>query len=98
MTADSRYPDARRRPGRPALTPADVVDHHAGIVDGMEPGRRWITIRQIATDLGVSTSTVYKWSCQGPPNFPRSIRLRNGELRVRVDWYEEWLTGLEQPI
>jgi predicted DNA-binding transcriptional regulator AlpA len=54
------------------------------------PSGRWITIRQIAADLGVSTSTAYKWSARGAPWFPRSIRLKNGDIRVRHDWYEEW--------
>jgi predicted DNA-binding transcriptional regulator AlpA len=56
---------------------------------------RWVSIRQIAADLGISISTAYKWSSRGRPWFPRSIRLHNGEVRVRRDWYEEWLTGLE---
>lgn len=56
---------------------------------------RWLSIRQIAEDLGVSSSTAYKWSARGAPWFPRSIRLRNGEIRVRKDWYEEWLEAHE---
>jgi predicted DNA-binding transcriptional regulator AlpA len=52
---------------------------------------RWMTIREIATDLAVSPSTVYKWSARGRPWFPRAIRLRNGDVRVRRDWYESWL-------
>jgi predicted DNA-binding transcriptional regulator AlpA len=56
---------------------------------------RGLSIRQIAADLGVSTSTAYKWSSRGRPWFPRSIRLRNGDIRVRRDWYEEWLAELE---
>lgn len=65
------------------------------------PGRHeaepsWLSIRQIAADLGVSTSTAYKWSARGAPWFPRSIRLHNGDIRVRRDWYEGWLASLEQ--
>lgn len=56
---------------------------------------RWITIRQIADDLGVSTSTAYKWSSRGTPWFPRCIRLKNGDIRVRRDWYEHWLNAQE---
>ncbi len=56
---------------------------------------RWLTIREIAEDLGVSTSTVYKWSARGRPFFPRSIRLRNGDIRVRRDCYEAWLEEME---
>ncbi len=57
---------------------------------------RWLSIRQIADDLGVSPHTAYKWSARGEPWFPRTIRLRNGDIRVRRDWYETWLSKLEQ--
>jgi predicted DNA-binding transcriptional regulator AlpA len=63
---------------------------------GVESEGRWLSIRQIAADLGVSTSTAYKWSARGAPWFPRCIRLRNGDIRVRRDWYEAWLAELEQ--
>ncbi len=63
---------------------------------GLSTDARWLSIRQIAEDLGVSTSTAYKWSARGTPWFPRSIRLRNGDIRVRRDWYEAWLSELEQ--
>jgi predicted DNA-binding transcriptional regulator AlpA len=56
---------------------------------------RWLSIRDIAADLGVSASTAYKWSARGEPWFPRSIRLRNGDIRVRRDWYEQWLAEHE---
>lgn len=59
-------------------------------------GRRWLSIREIAEDLGISASTAYKWSARGDPWFPRSIRLRNGwDVRIRCDWYEAWLADLE---
>ncbi len=63
---------------------------------GITTDARWLSIREIAADLGVSTSTAYKWSARRAPWFPRSIRLRNGDIRVRRDWYEKWLGELEQ--
>jgi predicted DNA-binding transcriptional regulator AlpA len=63
---------------------------------GIASDARWLSIRQIAGDLGVSSSTAYKWSARGVPWFPRSIRLHNGDIRVRRDWYEQWLGQLEQ--
>ena len=63
---------------------------------GLSDDARWLSIREIAADLGVSTSTAYKWSARGAPWFPRSIRLHNGDIRVRRDWYEAWLGQLEQ--
>ena len=58
--------------------------------------RRWWSVREIAEDLCVSLNTVYKWSsrCRARGS-PHSIRLANGEKRVRGDWYQEWLAGLE---
>jgi predicted DNA-binding transcriptional regulator AlpA len=70
------------------------VDRARGLVV-VEDLLRWVSIRQIAADLGISVSTAYKWSARGRPWFPRSIRLHNGEPRVRRDWYEDWLAGLE---
>jgi hypothetical protein len=58
-------------------------------------GHRWWSIKDIAEDLCISLNTAYKWSSRGEPWFPRSIRLANGEKRVRRDWYEEWLAGME---
>jgi predicted DNA-binding transcriptional regulator AlpA len=63
---------------------------------GLPLEARWLRIREIAGDLGVSTSTAYKWSARGSPWFPRSIRLQNGDIRVRSDWYETWLGELER--
>jgi len=47
-------------------------------------------------DLGVSINTAYKWSSRGQPDFARAVRLRNGSMRVRDDWYEDWLNRLQE--
>lgn len=60
------------------------------------PGGRWWSIQDIAADLGVSIATTYKWSSRGQPDFPRSVRLQNGAIRVRNDCYEEWLSRMEE--
>ena len=42
----------------------------AGDSHGIASDARWLSIRQIAGDLGVSSSTAYKWSargCRGSP-------------------------------
>jgi hypothetical protein len=77
-----------------ALTNDDVAggpDRQGGVIS-LPP---WLSITQIADDLGVSSSTAHKWSARGEPWFPRSIRLRSGDIRVRRDWYEAWLSDLE---
>jgi predicted DNA-binding transcriptional regulator AlpA len=63
----------------------DVGGDRHGIVSEA----RWLSIRQIAGDLGVSSSMAYKWSARGVPWFPRTVRLHNGDIRVRRDWYEQ---------
>lgn len=63
-------------------------------LEEMGAGGRWLSVRDIADDLSVSISTLYKWSSRGEPDFPKAIRLRNGDLRVRRDWYEAWLEKL----
>lgn len=58
--------------------------------------RRWLTLSQIADDLQVSLSTVYRWSARGEPWFPKLIRLAGRQVRVRSDWYDAWLEQLGQ--
>jgi len=66
-------------------------------VQPVTPTARWLSVKDIATDLSISIHTAYKWSSRGEPWFPRTIRLRNGDLRVRSDWYEVWLARMETP-
>jgi len=57
-----------------------------------------MSIKQIADDLGISLHTAYKWSACGGSYFPKSIRLKNGDVRIRRDWYETWLESLESQV
>jgi len=86
-----------RAPATPVVNRSGVVRNPALLALTGEPhlSPRWLSIREIAADLGVSASTAYKWSARGGPWFPRSIRLRNGDIRVRRDWYEQWLAEQE---
>lgn len=77
------------------MTLARELQPAACVRSGLDGESRWLSIRQIAGDLGVSSSTAYKWSARGGTWFPRAIRLRNGDIRVRRDWYEAWLESLE---
>ena len=54
----------------------------------------WLTVADIARDLGKSCSTVYKWSARGYPHFPKKIVLPCGSIRVHRGDYEAWLEGL----
>ena len=48
------------------IVPTAINEH------GITTEARWLSIREIAADLGVSSSTAYKWSARGAPWFPRS--------------------------
>jgi hypothetical protein len=37
---------------------------------GIGPEARWLSIRQVGSDLGVSSSTAYKWSARGRRGSP----------------------------
>ncbi len=54
----------------------------------------WLTIADLARDLGKSSSTLYKWSARGYPHFPKKIVLPCGSIRVHRDDYRAWLEGL----
>jgi excisionase family DNA binding protein len=88
-----------QQPGRTSAPSSrgSQQSHHgqAGQDPPADSTRHWMTIRQIADELSVSLNTVYKWSARGRPWFPKAIRLRNGDVRIRRDWYEAWLA--EQP-
>jgi excisionase family DNA binding protein len=63
------------------------------------PARRqdeWLSIEDFCEELGVPKSTAYKWAEAGPEagRFPRYRRLPNGRIRIRRDWFEEWVDGL----
>ncbi len=57
---------------------------------------RWMTLDDLCRELGVAASTAYKWSAAGSDSgkFPRFRRLPNGSIRIRRDWFDEWLEGL----
>jgi excisionase family DNA binding protein len=59
--------------------------------------REWMTLDEFCAALGVHRSTAYKWSAAGTASgrFPRFCRLPNGHIRIRRDWLEEWLDGLQ---
>jgi excisionase family DNA binding protein len=56
----------------------------------------WLSIEDFCEELGVPKSTAYKWAEAGTQagRFPRYRRLPNGRIRIRRDWFEEWVDGL----
>jgi excisionase family DNA binding protein len=56
--------------------------------------RTHLTIAEVCDELGVSRSTFYDWRAKG--RGPRSLRLPNGEIRIRRTELDNWLTGCEE--
>ncbi|GAQ73820.1 helix-turn-helix transcriptional regulator [Streptomyces reticuliscabiei] len=52
-----------------------------------------LTVAEILTDLKVAPSTFYRWRQLGKA--PRSIKLPNGDVRIRRSEYERWLAERE---
>jgi excisionase family DNA binding protein len=55
--------------------------------------QRHLTIAELCAELGVARSTFYDWRAKGAA--PRSMKLPNGEVRIRRADLEAWLTTLE---
>lgn len=57
----------------------------------------WMTIDDLCRELGVAPSTAYKWCAAGTASgkFPRFRRLPNGSVRIRREWFDEWIEGLD---
>ena len=55
--------------------------------------QRHLTIAELCAELGVARSTFYDWRAKGAA--PRSMKLPNGELRIRRTDLDTWLTSLE---
>ncbi|WP_406316563.1 helix-turn-helix transcriptional regulator [Streptomyces sp. NBC_00118] len=52
-----------------------------------------MTIAEVIADLKVAPSTFYRWRQLGKG--PRSIKLPNGDVRIRRSEYERWLMERE---
>lgn len=53
-----------------------------------------LTIKEVITDLKVAPATFYRWRQLGKG--PRSIKLPNGDVRIRRSEYERWLAEREE--
>ncbi|MGV2915859.1 helix-turn-helix transcriptional regulator [Streptomyces alfalfae] len=52
-----------------------------------------MTVQEVLDDLKVAPPTFYRWRQLGKG--PRSIKLPNGDVRIRRSEYERWLAERE---
>ncbi|MCO1581201.1 helix-turn-helix domain-containing protein [Crossiella sp. SN42] len=56
--------------------------------------RKFLTVPEVCASLGVARSTFYDWRAK--KRGPRCVKLPNGDLRIRLDDYEQWLESLAE--
>jgi hypothetical protein len=56
----------------------------------------WLSVQQVSAQLGISTSTFYKW--RASQKGPRAKRLPNGDLRIREDWLNDFMNELPEEV
>ncbi|WP_425581534.1 helix-turn-helix transcriptional regulator [Streptomyces stramineus] len=52
-----------------------------------------LTVKEVIGDLRIAPSTFYRWRRLGKA--PRSIKLPNGDVRIRRSEYDRWLAERE---
>lgn len=66
----------------------------ASSVDGRSGGKNpLMTISEVIAEIGVARATFYRW--RQLRKGPRSIKLPNGDIRIRRSDLERWLASLE---
>lgn len=53
----------------------------------------WLTLDDLTEVLGVSKWTLYAWHRRGYPDFPKAVKLPNGQVRVLETDLVEWMNG-----
>lgn len=60
----------------------------------MATPRQHLSIADICADLDISRRTFHEWKAKG--RGPRCLKLSNGDIRVRRDEYDAWLSNCEE--
>ncbi|MEX5634116.1 helix-turn-helix transcriptional regulator [Parafrankia sp. FMc2] len=54
----------------------------------------WLTVADVIAEVRVPRSTFYRWRQLGIG--PRSVKLPNGDVRIRRSWLDDWLRNLAE--
>lgn len=57
----------------------------------------WLSVPQIAVDLGITEVTVWRW-IKGKPDFPKAVKLSARVTRIPGDEYERWKTNVREGV
>ncbi|MFF3858710.1 helix-turn-helix transcriptional regulator [Streptomyces sp. NPDC002209] len=55
---------------------------------------QWLTIDEVIDEIGVPRATFYRW--RQLKKGPKSLKLPNGDVRIRRSALNEWITSLEE--
>ncbi len=55
---------------------------------------QWLSIPDVLSEIGVARATFYRW--RQLRIAPRSIKLPNGQVRIRRSALDEWLASHEE--
>ncbi|MEU7599900.1 helix-turn-helix domain-containing protein [Streptomyces sp. NPDC041003] len=55
---------------------------------------QWLTIDEVIDEIGVPRATFYRW--RQLKKGPKSLKLPNGDVRIRRSALDEWITSLEE--
>jgi len=56
----------------------------------------WLSVQEVCLKLGISSSTFYKW--RASQKAPRAKILPNGDLRIREDWFNDFMNELPEEV
>ncbi|MCF3102942.1 helix-turn-helix domain-containing protein [Streptomyces roseoverticillatus] len=76
---------------RPALPGPHKRDEDGGTRARAQDEK--LTVKEVIVDLKIAPSTFYRWRRLGKA--PRSIKLPNGDVRIRRSEYDRWLAERE---
>jgi predicted DNA-binding transcriptional regulator AlpA len=91
----TRRADARQPIGPLGIMTAPVeVKASPSVTDRSRSANPLLTISEVIAEIGVPRATFYRW--RQLRKGPRSIKLPNGDVRIRRSELDRWLASLEE--